>query len=400
MINKREKMNLELEELIKKLDLTPAMYNNAIEKYKALGEFFLANDERIIFYPQGSFVLGTTVRPYAEQKDRDYDLDAICLYNLVSSEVRPKEIRECVEHILKLSEVYKPKLKFFDRCITIEYANYGTLGFSIDVVPATNETLEKKQEMMKNGCLYEYASTAIDISSKTNNDAYRWISSNPKAYSKWFQNINAPFAENLKINRMRKIYEAHKDIYSSVEEVPEYFNKSSLQMAIQLLKRSRDVYFSKIKKENLKPISAIITTIVLDTAQRMIPNNADLIDVIKIVLEELKIYSQYQFLKEDEFRNLYDSKVIISRKNSKWEMWNPVNPNDNLVDMWNINPECAKLFFEWVSVLEKTLIEILKDENLEYSRDIGNLIGNEIVEQYYKLETPKIINEGPRPWRI
>ena len=33
------------------------------------------------------------------------------------------------------------------------------------------------------------------------------------------------------------------------------------------------------------------------------------------------------------------SKVTISKNNGKWEMWNPVNPIDNLVDSWNDVPE-------------------------------------------------------------
>lgn len=72
---------LEIEDLIKKLDLTPAMYNNAKEKYDALKEFLKDKDESIIFYPHGSFMLGTTVRPYKAHRERNYDLDSICLFN-------------------------------------------------------------------------------------------------------------------------------------------------------------------------------------------------------------------------------------------------------------------------------------------------------------------------------
>ena len=71
----------EIEELISKMDLTPAMYKNAMEKFDALKGCLKEKNPRIVFYPHGSLVLGTTVRPYREQKERNYDLDSVCLFN-------------------------------------------------------------------------------------------------------------------------------------------------------------------------------------------------------------------------------------------------------------------------------------------------------------------------------
>ena len=394
---------LEIEDLIKKLDLTPAMYRNAKEKYDALKDFLKDKNESIMFYPQGSFMLGTTVRPYKDQRERNYDLDSICLFNKREDETSPKEIRTELQNWLESSENYNSKLDYFDRCITINYADYGSIGFSIDVVPSALATEEIQMQMISKGGSPEYVNTAIEVAEVKKDDTHRWISSNPQAYVKWFEEINEPFAEVFRNERKRKIYEANKDLYNSEEDVPEYFNKSSLQMAIQLLKRARDVHFSKLgkAKEELKPISAIISTIVLDTAKtNHIPYNADVFEVIKVVLEELKIYSKYQSLSEEKFKELYKSKVTISKKGSKWEMWNPVNPNDNLVDSWNIEPERAKLFFEWISKLEKTLIEILDENNVDYKRGIGNMLGNKIVEDYYGLEEVQTIERGPSPWKV
>ena len=122
-------------------------------------------------------------------------------------------------------------------------------------------------------------------------------------------------------------------------------------------------------------------------------------DVINIVLNELKTYSKYQSLSEDSFKALYQSKVTISRNGSNWEMWNPVNPEDNLVDSWNKNSNSAKLFFEWVINLEKTLGEILDENNIDYQRKIGNILGNKLVESYYGLDQVKTIQRGPGPWK-
>ena len=348
-------------------------------------------------------MLGTTVRPYKEQKERNYDLDSICLYNKEENETTPNKIRTQLENWLESTEMYSSKLKTYERCVTINYADYGSLGFSIDVVPSALATDDTKTQMMSEGCLPEYVNTAIEVAEVNKDKPDRWISSNPQAYVKWFRDINEPFASEYRTERKRKIFESNKNIYNSEEDVPEYFNKSSLQMAIQLLKRARDVHFSKLgrEKEKLKPISAIISTIVLDTAKRgLIPYSADVIEVIEIVLNELKTYSNYQRISEDRFKELYETKVTISKKGTKWEMWNPVNPKDNLVDGWNTNPERAKLFFEWILKLEKTILEILDENNINYERTIGNILGNKIVEDYYGLGEVQNIERGPSPWKV
>lgn len=399
----REKRKLEIEELISKLDLTPVMHQNAVKKYETLRDYLKSIDEDIIFYPHGSFSIGTTVRPYKNQQERNYDLDSICLFNKNRDEITQVKVRDNLKRMLEGNEEYCTKLDFYDRCITINYADYGSLGFNIDVVPSALTNAETKMKMLEKGCKTEYVDTAIEISEVKQNGSCKWISSNPLAYVEWFNEINKPFAELGRIERKRKIYERNQSIYNSVEDVPEYFNKTSLQMAIQLLKRARDVHFSKLgkEKEKLKPISAIISTIVLDTAKRnLIPYNADVLQVISIVLEELKVYSKYQKLTEANFRTMYFSKVTISKNNGKWEMWNPVNPIDNLVDSWNEVPERAKLFFDWVGTLDKTIIEILDDNNVQYTRSIGNIIGNTLVEDYYKLASPRIIDRGPKPWKL
>ena len=69
----------DLEKLVSGVDITPTMYNNAVDKYQALGKFFEENGIECDIYPQGSFALGTVVRPLKTGKQSDYDLDFICL---------------------------------------------------------------------------------------------------------------------------------------------------------------------------------------------------------------------------------------------------------------------------------------------------------------------------------
>lgn len=387
----------EIENLIKQIDLTPAMYDNAVNKYKALGDFLQSSNSNIDFYPQGSFVLGTTVRPYRKMEEREYDLDAICLNNVSADNAIPKNIYSNLKNILSSSKVYSNNLSYYSRCITINYADYGNIGFNIDVVPSAKARKISIDNMIKGECPYQYIETAIEVA-EIEDERNRWISSNPKAYARWFKEINEPFIRNIESISRQSLFESNRNIYNSIEEVPEYFVKSSLQKAIQLLKRARDVYFSQINKEDKKPISAIISTFVLDIAKN-IPQDSDVIMVTQFFINQLKEYSNYlneSFNPKDLY---YMDKVVITRKNSRWEMKNPVNPNDNLVDSWNEDSEKATLFFKWVNSLEKTLNSIFDESNIHYKREFSNLFGNKLVERNYNVPVIKNIGDGPRPWK-
>ena len=44
-------------------------------------------------------------------------------------------------------------------------------------------------------------------------------------------------------------------------------------------------------------------------------------------------------------------------------------------------------------------MEILDENNVDYERSIGNILGNKIVEDYYNLKNVPTIERGPRPWK-
>ncbi|MGF3073656.1 hypothetical protein ACQV2T_08970 [Facklamia sp. P13069] len=55
------------------LDLIPTMEKNARDKYAALSKYLDEQGLDSVFNPQGSFLIGTTIRRYREGKDHDYD---------------------------------------------------------------------------------------------------------------------------------------------------------------------------------------------------------------------------------------------------------------------------------------------------------------------------------------
>lgn len=247
MIEKRE-LYKDLKKILKQLDITPAMFKNAEEKYMAISTFLKNKGLELDISLQGSFSIGTGVKPYKEGKDCSYDIDAICLFSGTTNENSSREIRKNIFDSLNESEVYSRKLDEYDKCFTLDYAAYGNYDFSIDLVPSV---LATTSDVSKIGIgvdeRYLDKVTAIAVKNDIKDE---WYISNPKGYKQWFDNINYPYSLHQREIRMMDVLNQNKDFYNSIEEIPEYFNKSALQEVIQVLKRTRDISYYKMKKEN------------------------------------------------------------------------------------------------------------------------------------------------------
>lgn len=407
MIEQKERI-LDIYNLINKLDISPTMYKYAVEKYKSISTFLLEKGIKADFYPQGSFSLGTVVRPYKNNKEANYDLDAICQIEIQKKVTTPKSIKDMVEKAFESDERYKSRLIKYDKCCTIQYADIGEIGFSIDVVPAVDEDLETKSLLKQKSLEPRYIDTAIAITDKKLEE-YEWATNNPKGFKEWFQKINTPFLENSLQQSRRSIFESYKGLFASVEEIPVELERSSLQRVIQILKRHRDVYFSKIKDgDSLKPLSAIITTIVACISMTA-SANLSVFDLLKYVLNELEIYSKHQILNETQFSARYQYKNIVKHINGEWIIENPVNPNDNLADAWNKNASIARAFFTWTQYVSNDFLKSIDKTDEEFITVIESALGssfvrNNINERKYStsITTPKVINSNnqSKPWGI
>ena len=115
----------------------------------------------------------------------------------------------------------------------------------------------------------------------------------------------------------------------SIEEVPDYRIKTTLQRSIQLLKRHRDIMFQD--DPNDKPISIIITTL----AALAYSNQADLYDALISIVGGMPSHIQ-----------------ILN--GSSW-IPNPVNPKENFADKWQENPQKELKFRSWLLKVQSDL---------------------------------------------
>lgn len=325
----RKRLNQILRDLSDELDVPPSKYREAKARYDAVGAWLGEDDSELAPYeptisPQGSFALGTAVRPLG---DDDYDVDAVCLLQLAQHEITQKQLKALVGNRLKHPRSrYKDMIEPEDggrRCWTIQYADASK--FHLDVLPAIPDDYGW---LVALGVPKAWAESAICVTDrKTWGSDPEWPRSNPKGYVAWFK------------DRMRaRLDEAKRALAlekrADIEEIEDFDVRTPLQRLIQILKRHRDVRYNG---DEDKPISIIITTL----AARAYDNESDLAEAILNVVPRMR--------------------ASIEMRDGVWWVPNPVNPSENFADKWAERPRKAELFFQWLDALEREHRNLLTD---------------------------------------
>nr|WP_088192270.1 nucleotidyltransferase [Pseudomonas sp. A46] len=380
---------------VEALELPDSSYEKAINRYKDLGEWFgrpestiEANDPHV--FAQGSFALGTAIRPLLEGES--YDLDLACKLRTGVSKATHSQY-DLKQLLGKELESYREARRISNpleqkhRCWRLEYRD--DLSFHMDVVPCIPTDTNLKQQLRtileSRGMNEALASTVADDSVNITDDrlpTYRlkdddWHVSNPEGYVEWFESRQR--AEGL-----LTLAEAR----AQVDEVPLYRRKTNLQRCIQLLKRHRDLMFKD--EPDSKPISIIITTI----AARAYSGNPSLAGAMEEVLRGLS-----------EFRTSNSNEVP-----------NPANPNENFADRWQTDEgrrlRLKENFQDWV---RQAAIDIPRLGNLANSADLSEQLKDKLNVQYSattlesqvgllataaKFQAPHvhIPQDAPSPW--
>ncbi|MBP7617124.1 MAG: nucleotidyltransferase [Geothrix sp.] len=329
-----EELSQLLLDLAEELDVPPSKYEEAADHYMSVGDWLNSEGSELavygpVIYSQGSFGLGTAVKPLG---DGDYDVDAVCLLENPPIGLDQKRLKAMVGNRLKAHETYRRLLEPEGRrCWTLKYADASR--FHLDVLPAIPHRGLDYQE-------------AIHITDNQEPPTF-WGDSNPKGYQLWFKDrMKVVFARQRELAALAKT--------ANVEDIPEYEVRTPLQRLIQILKRHRDLHYGKDKD---KPISIIITTL----AARAYDNESDLYQALVKVIPGMKAHITY--------------------KNGAAQIPNPVIPSENFADKWLEQPRKQQVFFEWLARVEtfgKILAEVGTPEELRtvldehFGTDVSN----------------------------
>ena len=382
--------------VVEKLDISPTLFKNAQSKYEALAAFLNEHDIEATIYPQGSFALGTVTRPAKKIDYSGYDLDCICQVSGTKTDYTPSGLRNLIEEALRSNNTYGGKLIKWEECFTIEYADVNDVSFSIDLVPAVNDSEDNKTNLITKGLSPQIVDTSIAIPRQNSEESYRWISNNPKGFKKWFDEINAPYLEYAKEHRVRAVFES-----ASVEKLQNEVRRSALQRVIQILKYQRDTYYSNLTDgDDIKPISALITTMAARIATNYGKKDCSVFELLEYVLNQLEICIHQTEMTFKEYALRYDNSPAISYNDGKWVVTNPADPDDNLADKWNSDDRIPQAFFKWVTIIKKDLFELLaQNDDKQFGVFMENSFGaydpdNAIIKQYRNTRIATPINSA------
>lgn len=314
-----------LEALVESLDIPDSLFEKAKGRYEAVGNW-LAREESCLFaykpriYTQGSFRLGTVIKPVSDKDE--YDIDLVCELALSKTSLSQKQLKEAfgVEikaYVKKYSMDYPAEEG--KRCWTIQYADGAQ--FHMDILPSVPDGEGFRLFLASRNLESLWFELAIAITDRTwptfpvvSSD---WPCSNPNGFAQWFRS-------RQEVQFQRKIASLAEAARIPPAKVPEYTVKTPLQRSIQLLKRHRDIMFHlQPKGKPYKPISMVITTLAAHAY-----NGED--DILEALVGIVSRMGQY-----------------VETINGKPTILNPVNPSENFADRWE--PAHLQWFQHWLN---------------------------------------------------
>lgn len=357
--------------MIEALDIPDSAYENARKRYEDIGEWFgregglCASYEPHIF-PQGSFRLGTAIRPLDQSEEYDLDLACKLRKGVTKQSCTQEYLKTLIGKELesyRLARGIKAPKESRHRCWRLYYQDH--LCFHMDIVPCIPEEVTKQvmiKEAMKlagvDGTLASNISLNLVSITDDRHERYRqicddWLVSNPIGYADWFES-----RMNQTLSKKRLFAEAQ------VDDVPLYKRKTPLQRVVQLLKRHRDQMFKSKENKDAKPISVIITTL----AAKAYKGETNVESAMVRILSEMAHYVNSQ----------------------KPRIPNPVYPAEDFADRWAM-PQYRHLqleqnFWAW-------LTQAQTDFELLGASDDVSFISDQIMQKFSLNVEKSILNE-------
>lgn len=300
------------------LDITEKERAQVLARYEGVGQTLNEHwsestaDNRV--YVQGSFALGTVTRKV--HRNDDVDIDLVVVRGIHSSSTTQADLKtDTGAGLRKFAVSSDPRagLEESERCWTLEYP-----GMHLDVLPAIPDLSAGPGS--EDGILI------------TDHDVRTWLRSNPLGFAKWFN--DAALEEVL----AKEAFLAERGV--DVADVPTWTRKTTLQLAVQALKRHRDLYFTG--RLDKRPSSIIITTLAAHAYQP----DGNLFDVLRGIAGRLLDH--------------------VEVMGGKYVVANPVMPEENFADSWGNEPWRAAALSEWAEAVNQNINGIASRAGTEH----------------------------------
>ena len=357
-----------LEAIAASIDIPDSMYESTQKSYKAIGSWLERDDSSIKdfkpkIYAQGSFALGTVVRPLGDKDE--YDIDLVCTLSAASKQsFSMAQLKRMVgEELYAYTKAHNMQNPPTDnrRCWTLEYAD--SAKFHVDILPSVRNT--NSSEGSRN-IFGSYDQHIIAITDKKHSDYDKencsdWPTSNPKGYALWFNSRQLQIQKQLKEAKFRK----NKGFYARVDDIPDFKVKSPLQRAIQLLKRHRDS--TRMSTEN-KPISIIISTL----AAMAYNGEENIVEALRTILKDMPLH-------------------IKDYGSGETRIENPTNPDENFADKWIMYPKRKDVFYKWLDKAQADFGKYINSPFNEIPSDLRESFSHTTINTIKPLLTTAVV---------
>lgn len=415
----QHQLNDVLNQVAIELDIPPHKYKEAMERFDSIkrhlddGDYPGSTPPPSI-YLQGSFRLGTVIRPIIGGRECGFDIDIVCQVNRAKDHDDPETLKDEVGAEVKgyAEQNSTERAVNCRRCWALNYApDSEGIGFHVDILPCLPDMAAGAEISRANASQgatdWQYTQTTVAITNRDDDAVppeHDWRSSNPLGFAKWFNDICLPgytHVDNLRQKTL--LFEAFSQRqsfpYRRAKDIPNALVRTPLQRAIQIMKRHRDVRFKGRRDEKHRPISMIITTL----AARLYAGRAGQLQTtrsaLRFIVDTLAQHAalvEGRVLLEDIGRM-----QLIRRVGDRWYIPNPVNPHyagdpedkgENFADRWHEdNHAKARAFFQWVAWLRADLDSLLN------SNDIAGMRGTLIEAFGDSIATRTLSQLGAEP---
>jgi Second Messenger Oligonucleotide or Dinucleotide Synthetase domain len=302
-------------------------------------------------YPSGSFATGTATASRVSKNQHDVD---VVIELKVPPSTPPQDILEMLFEAINGDEGsrYHGKVRLNSRCVTVTYED----GTKVDLMPIARFAGGPDRA----GNLFHFK--------RESGEAYH-KPVNPWGFADYFNRhveYSPAFHELFKGRRL--LVEGGSMIAADAQAQPlpdhePIEEKSPRVVAIQLIKRARDIAFRQREREKMrKPPSVVIAAIALEAG----PVNASLVDELISVATAIRTR-------------------LLQRNGSRGnvQVYNPAYPAEEFTDRWPENVEAQDLFD---GDLRRLVVELhrLKNDELSLSdkRELLSRLFGETAASY------------------
>jgi hypothetical protein len=264
--------------------------------------------------------------------DGPHDLDFVLQIDAPHWQLHPLAALNALFEILRSHETYRKMISLKNRVVRLTYAD----EFYMDILPAYTD--------------FSSGGTCILVPDRAR---VALCPSNPEGFILWFR--------NRCLTRVRRLLEKAKPVPAQ-EGVDE---KEPLQLAVQLLKRWRDLAFAD---ECLAPISVVLTTL----AGVHYSGEESVSEALSTILA-----------------GIVHAIALADQQGRRIEVRNPSNILEDFGERWDSNPAAYVAFKTGIRTLQKEWAIIVaggRETNRELERLFGEYVRTALVKQTQRLQ--------------